>query len=268
MKKTCLLLLLPIFIVSCKQYRLEFVINDEEQHTNLDEYSASSDEKAYQKAVDYIDRYFSAVDNERIYSHIHFDVYKGNRLLDNRKDIVPQIITKQQSLFKDEEKKAFADAKFGMSKEEVLKLPKFRSYLKLSDQLLSEVNIGGVEFLNFLKFGANNELYEVVFESFYTDYHGALKDAMDTFKEVIENVYGPPHKKAAYNTQSTLKVGYVHWAYVWKIGKKGIFIGAGLDTNYRYYVKATIVDTVRQKEYEKDTNKKKQQSINEYIQMF
>ncbi len=234
MRNTLYLTIISLFLVSCKpSYRVELFIDGERVESGFGIIKSYSDIDAYQQAVRLIDDYFSATKETHMSSVIDFSVLRSNGTpLLKRDDYIPQIVVLQQERLRaqrlasmKEEEKAFADAAFGMSIEEVSKLPSFKGYIQRGLQLDGVQSILHNRYNVSLLFGEDNELYEVqIHDTSWVPIDllsSVLFYSVGNLKSVIRNVYGEPHQTYEI-PESDFIIGRI---YDWTIGNKEIEIG-------------------------------------------
>lgn len=172
------------------------------------------------------------------------------------------------------EDKAFADAMFGMSIDEVAKLPSFKDYNKYANQLDGiRIRVGDETYDIFLLFGDKDELYEVIFTTMTYSNASALntyiKDRVENLRKVIEGAYGEPQSNFGYPSIFDMSEGRITWAYIWRIGKKAIKIGVEEKrSGGEYKMYACIYDTVRELDYRKAKEDKKNNTVKESSSLF
>lgn len=159
------------------------------------------------------------------------------------------VIDEQEQIIPEIQRKAFAEAEFGMSVKEVSKLPTFKNYLKYDNQIDGiREQIGNEKYDIFLLFGDNDALHTVVFTTMaYFDasfLKTSIKKQVENLKTVIETTYGAPSKNYGFPSIFEMNQGKITWAYIWTIGAKNIKIG--VEEEYRggkYRVYSNITNT-------------------------
>lgn len=127
---------------------------------------------------------------------------------------------------------AYGGAMFGMSIEEVAKIPFFmpQNDWFVSTKTISKTfdTIGRFTYVVQLRFNDTNQLYEV---DYYTGMVTAdqiatyVMDRVDNFKNIIVQKYGEPHSINNIPSLFDYKPGILMWIYEWEIGSKRIEIG-------------------------------------------
>lgn len=130
--------------------------------------------------------------------------------------------SKDDSVNKQQEKIAFGNLRFGMSKKEYDHLPK-------KDQDYFQ-KIGNYEYMMEPFFDDSNRLYMLQFttvskDANYIDTY--VKSSAQNFNDVISAKYGSGELLNTFPSILEFQSGYIRWMYQWQIGNKIIKIGAG-----------------------------------------
>ncbi|KQR65333.1 hypothetical protein [Pedobacter sp. Leaf176] len=172
--------------------------------------------------------------NKQIYISIFFSVtilFFSCRQNENKQaDFIPD------SLIKATEGIAIGKAKFGISEKEFNQL--------YPDSLVDlDGNLYNVS-TYFDSSKALNKVYLIDTATIdNTKFGEALFDRMDLLKQHFMKTYGVPQYDRGYPKQDKMQNGKAFDAYMWKVGKKKIFVGIALEETDRgniYYVVAHV----------------------------
>ncbi|MBR3286495.1 MAG: hypothetical protein IKI72_01575 [Bacteroidales bacterium] len=148
---------------------------------------------------------------------------------------------------------AYEGASFGMSPEEVMSLPHFKSFIFLKEsnsivnnhELIKSAVYQSSTYKVELCFDDRNKLMRVVFQEEGKIFNSASqfpKGSLDytenqirNFRDACQKKYGPPLYKHAIDYPPENTHGNT-WAYIWQIGLKKISVGAYIQSNlYHFY---------------------------------
>lgn len=250
-----------LWILSCSSpsyYTLDvFVWGDEPYLPNEGKIKANSDEEAYKKAIALLDLF---VGEQYINSFVDFHVIaQDGKEVSKRDDFIPKIVKMRQERATQQETKAYAGAMFGMSKNEVYKIPHFSSLNNNPHD-----RIGGVDYIVDLLFKDNDILNGVSFQTEYNSFEETIHSILN-FEEVIEQSYGKPTISGTPFSLSRNEInrglgkyedGLI--IYSWIIGKKLIHIGIKGDRNLTHY---KMFANILYQNIAKDALKKHQKAI-------
>lgn len=160
-------------------------------------FRAYNDDEANKKALDIINHYFENREEEYLRTFITFSVFRGlipqdREYSEGSENLIPDILYVQEQWRKDEGKKAYAGATFGMSPEEVAGLSHFNGYKRKGTSMYCEKEKVGNKYYDVVLQFSNNALFNVSFLSqFYnTENFDLLMDYVVDFYTIIEKTYG------------------------------------------------------------------------------
>lgn len=213
---------------------------------------AENDSLAYVHALELFESskesFANSDHHELLYNPVSFSLTNQNGDLISFPKIETPRTKQKQKEYELEQNKAYAGAKFGMSKKQVLALDHFNKWQDNSTFISKFETVGNQEYIIKLTF-LDDELYLVTFETFnqsavYIDTD--IKKAVQNIKEVIQESYGNPSEIFGIPDILRLKAGYISWAYKWNIGTKTIAIGIEeASWGAEYHMHAEIRDNVR-----------------------
>ena len=170
-------------------------------------------------------------------------------------------------------KKAYGDAEFGMSIEQVGNLPAFRNWAVYDDRIVKYNHLLGERKYDVKLLFLNDELYAIKFISPLfenaTHLNTSIKNDVDNFKSIIAKVYGEPVFYYGMPSTRQLEKGYIRWVYRWEISSKHINIGVAESLNgNEYAMHAEIIDIYRENAFQQEEEKAKLKSIDEAAKQF
>lgn len=275
MKRILFVLLALFALVGCKkQFEYQFYSDGKPLFAEPMIITAEDEEDAYDLMVIRCDEYFAKFEKDYLEENFYnteitleLKNHKNGAIIENSFGFVPDIITDQkeykeeQAKIREEEKKAFAGATFGMSINEVMRIPFYKDdFYKSNHEEIKgfDVYIGRESYSVRLLF-RDNELYRVLFTNppqiaRYLD--TSIKNDVENLKGVIEGACGAPTTRYNYPSVIDLNEGMVSWVYKWEIGKKSIRVGVSEDFDgFDYNVYAEIINKEVEEEIKEEEDK-------------
>lgn len=164
-------------------------------------------------------------------------------------------------------KKAYADAEFGMSMKEVLALEHFKGgkWVKEEGSLHRMEKIDKVDYDVYLDF-YNDELYRVGFYSFPRFAGGRsfyfVNQDLENIVKVFLTAYGTPSYSYGLPNEGEIRYNTSQTLYSWNSRTKTVSIDYSRYKNDRYLMSATITDNNRAKLRKEEIEKENQKEQN------